>query len=346
MKARDSYQRGSIVRIHRKTRPDYWALRYYEYNLLGERTQRAAQIGTLEAFPTRAAAERQADVMRSKFAAYASCVYFSDLVARYKQEDMPQRCSTQSSYRSNLRRLEERWGAVRLDWLCSHPLEVEHWLKDLKAQNGAELSLKSKRNLKASLHRLFECAMGWGFIEMQRNPIHFVQLRGLPRRKKLRYVVTPEDYGRIVQDADLALHVRVMVHIAATTGLRISEILGLQWGNICVGERRIEVVRSVVGRHEDATKTEWSESTVMIPDYLAEILEAWREGSHHVGEWVFGNEITKRPFHRDSLQKDHLKPAGLRACVLAFPTSAGIRSGTDTAPCSRSSALRWRCRKR
>ena len=72
------------------------------------------------------------------------------------------------------------------------------------------------------------------------------------------------------------------------------------------------VQRSVVGKDEDATKTEGSEEYIPLQEDLAATLGQWKAMVPSVNGWLFGNIQTGRPFWRDSLQDDHLKPAGVR----------------------------------
>lgn len=321
---RQSYQRGTVVRIRRKNRPDVWVLRYYEYDLFGHHVQRACTFATIEECPTKAEAERRADSLRQKFNDQIACVYFENLVNHYLKEDFPQRGSTQPSYRSNLKRLKAKWGHTRLDWMCSNPLEIQRWLKELKtlASDGTaprELSHKSKKNLKALLHRLFECAMAWGFIQMQRNPIDFVQLRGGARRaRRPRAVLTLKQCADLLADRKLPSHVKVMIQIAMMTGLRISEILGLRWEDVDFRALLITVRRSVVGPHQDLPKSAASADIVPLHKELADVLQRWNRSRVVVKGWLFGNITTERPFHRDALQKRYLAPAGLRAGIIGL----------------------------
>jgi integrase len=107
-----------------------------------------------------------------------------------------------------------------------------------------------------------------------------------------------------------------MIFIAMLLGLRASEILGLRWEDIDLDRLVLNIRRSHFGKHVDDTKTEESEQELLIHEDLAGILEAWQEeqaidGVHTpVNGWLFGNLITGRPFWRDSLQTDHLIPAG------------------------------------
>jgi integrase len=104
---------------------------------------------------------------------------------------------------------------------------------------------------------------------------------------------------------------RTMVLVAQCLGLRISEILGLQWGDFDFENRTVLVQRSVVGGRVDDVKTEYSKDDVPIDPRLAEVLLQCRSVSvpPRDGDWVFANPVTGRPFHQESLQKSQLKRA-------------------------------------
>ena len=79
--------------------------------------------------------------------------------------------STAASYRSYLtKHLKPRWSSTPL--AAVKPLEVAEWLKSLP------LSPKTRGQIKAVLHLLFERAMLWDLIELQRNPIELVKVKG------------------------------------------------------------------------------------------------------------------------------------------------------------------------
>lgn len=245
-------------------------------------------------------------------------VNFGELLTLYEQENLPERHSTQSSYRSNLRRLRQAWGSTRVDWLCGHPLEIQHWVRGLqtlpKPGGGAPrpLSRKTKKNLKAILHRLFECAMAWGFVSMQRNPIDFVWLRGLEKKSTARTVLTIDQFDRLLRDRMLPPHCRMMAQLAMMTGMRISEILGLRWEDVDFRAGVLQLHRGIVGPHQGPLKSNSSEADVPMHSILASALENWRRSVPPLNGWVFGSPRTGRPYHRDALQADHLRPAGKR----------------------------------
>jgi integrase len=93
-------------------------------------------------------------------------------------------------------------------------------------------------------------------------------------------------------------------------------ILGLRWEDDVDLDRGVLMVRrSHVGKVVDDTKTEESEQELPIHEDLQLVLEAWRDDQIPVEGWLFGNIVTGRPFWRDSLQVDHLVPAGKKVGI-------------------------------
>lgn len=308
---KDSYQQGYLYLVKRTKLPDVWELQYREN---GKKKRR--QIGTIEKLPTRAAAEKAAFALRSEINEQAELVLFDHLAAKYEAEEMPPRESTQPAYRTNLKRLRERWGRTRIDEMCKNTMQIEMWVRDLaKMRTGQPLQKKTKRNIVALLHVMFERAMQWGYVPLQRNPIDLVRVKGQEAKKKPRAVLDADLILRLMTDDELPPMVKVIATVAILTGLRASEILGLKWEDINFETGMFTVERSVVGKHSDATKTDASQAEVSMHPYLAEALAKWKEFWPSVNGWVFGNPVTKRPFWRDSIQKDYLKPAGKKLGV-------------------------------
>jgi integrase len=104
---------------------------------------------------------------------------------------------------------------------------------------------------------------------------------------------------------------RTMVLVAQCLGLRVSEILGLQWGDFSFENRSVLVQRSVVGGRVDDVKTEYSKDDVPLDARLAEALLSWRAASFFPRDtdWVFANPVTGRPYHQESLRKRQLQRA-------------------------------------
>jgi integrase len=84
---------------------------------------------------------------------------------------------------------------------------------------------------------------------------------------------------------------RTMVLVGQCLGLRISEILGLQWGDFNFENRSVLVQRSVVGGRVDDVKTEYSRDDVPLDARLAEVLLQWRHATvfPRDEDWLFAN---------------------------------------------------------
>jgi hypothetical protein len=48
------------------------------------------------------------------------------------------------------------------------------------------------------MHLLFEQAMLWGLIELQRNPIELVKIKGTSKRLRRPQILTPEKFQELV----------------------------------------------------------------------------------------------------------------------------------------------------
>jgi len=175
--------------------------------------------------------------------------------------------------------------------------------------NGAPLTVVVVHEIR----RIFEYAMRWRYLDCQRNPMGLIELRGTSRRVRPIYLLTPKEYYVVL--SHLAPHVRLMAVLAMNTGMRISEILGLQWGDVDFERRTLTIERSVVGKYEGETKTIASADVLPLHEVLVQELQAWKARENDVNGWLFGNIDTGRPYHADSLRQDHLAPAGRKAGI-------------------------------
>lgn len=114
---------------------------------------------------------------------------------------------------------------------------------------------------------LYSLAMRWEFFD--RNPITMV--RQSAKRGRTPEVLTADELK-----AELAGVYRVMVFVAATTGLRVSELLGLRWLDCDFEDGEIHLTRGIVRQHETDMKTEASRKPVPMEMGLADLLKIWR----------------------------------------------------------------------
>jgi integrase len=307
---------GSVQREARARGADVWTYRYRD-----GKCHRNVLLGRTDVMSEQAA-HKKARRLRSQVFENRTRVTVSTVIDRYLVEDLPLRKSTASSYRSMLNRIRREFGLLMLDDFLIDISGVERWLRDLKTlprskkdgtvtKASEPVSRKTKDHYKAVLHRLAECSMRWGLVDVQRNPLGLVEVRTGARRKRVPTIITFQQYRQLLERKELGEHVRVMVQLAMCLGLRASEILGLRWDDVDLLGGTIRIQRSAVGKYQDETKTESSEETLPLHEQLVSVLMNWRK-TPVINGWVFGSPITKRPYHRDSLHKAYLTPAALK----------------------------------
>jgi integrase len=301
---RRSYQKGSVVAVKKNGKIAAWDFRWRE-----DGRNKSERLGSIEKFPLKAKAEKAAEPLRLRINDDREVVRFHQLAARFEAEELPERMSTRSGYRSNLRRLRTSWDDVRLTEMANDPMRIEIWLKDLRTlpERGPvrPMRKKSKQNVRNLLHLLFDRAMAWKYLSLQRNPIELVRLKepaGIKSKPRDRDLVSPADFSAMLMDKETPQNVRVMIAVAMCTGIRVSEILGLRWECINFENGFISIEVSAVGKHQDVPKTESSEEVVPMHEALGKILMDWRRKLPSVNGWVFGNPVTGRPYWRDSMQ--------------------------------------------
>ena len=174
-------------------------------------------------------------------------VTFADLALHYAEHELVERAesihpkthTTIKGYERVLRnRLLPRWGS-RIA-LGIEPLEVEQWLKALKREEDlANPTLDRVRRVMSLVYR-----HGQRYCLIPRshesNPMRFVRCKTTSGYEAM--IITPEQAYVIVRD--LREPERTLTLLAAGTGLRISECLGLQWQDVNFAEAMIHVRRT------------------------------------------------------------------------------------------------------
>jgi integrase len=183
-------------------------------------------------------------------------------------------------------------------------MEVEQWLRSLP------LAPKSKVNLRSLLHLLFQHGRRWEITDV--NPIDLVRQRG--GRRSIPRVLGVREIRLLLEE--LSEPYRTMVLVAACLGLRASEIVGLEWGDLNGENLTLLVRRSVVHGRVGETKTEASRLSLPVDPRLADALQEHRGRSVHRGpsDFVFANRAGKARWQESILQRQ-IKPAALRAGI-------------------------------
>jgi integrase len=284
-----------------------WEFRYYETDSQGERKRQSVILGDRNLYVTETQARKATQALLLRLneespRAEVEAATFGALLDRYVEKELSERYSTRKSHLSNIRvHIRPRWGEYPVDKM--KPMAMEQWLHDLP------LAPKSKTHVRGIMHLVFKCAERWGIVELGKNPVSLVRVKNASKRLKRPRVLDVAEYFELLKHLDEP-H-RTMVLVAQCLGLRVSEILGLQWGDFSFENRSVLVQRSVVGGRVDDVKTEYSKDDVPLDDRLAEALLSWRAASFFPRgtDWVFANPVTGRPYHQESLRKRQLQRA-------------------------------------
>ena len=154
------------------------------------------------------------------------------------------------------------------------------------------------------MHRLFEKAMLWEMIPLERNPLTLVEVRGISKRRKKPFILSLEQYFAVLDH--LPTPYRIMVIVVQCTGLRVSEILALKWLDVDFERLIMRVTRKVVNGRISRVKTEYSEDDLPLdPDFATQLLDWRRQCPASPEDWVFANTLTSVPYYASEIQKDY-----------------------------------------
>jgi integrase len=214
--------------------------------------------------------------------------------------------STKKAYKTYLNRwVIPHWGSVRLSEVRT--TEVESWLRSLP------LAKSSCAKIRGILSVLFNHACRHELFD--RNPIRLV--RQGAKRRTTPNVLTPAEIKALIHG--LGLRERTLVLLAASTGLRQSELFGLKWGDINFAQGTMNVTRSIVYGVVGPCKTEASQKPVPVHPTVLEALAKWKEGSRYTksDDWVFASRRHRgrKPIWGQAILRKHIRPVAQRVGI-------------------------------
>jgi len=250
-------------------------------------------------------------------------VTFGDLAQHYMTHELGEQTeavdskshTTIAGYRRILKnRVLDKW--AKRPALGIEPLAVEQWLKAVKRAEGLENPTLDKTRRVMSL--VFKHGQRYGLIPrtQEANPMRFVRCKTTSDYEAM--ILTPEQAFDVLME--LEEPERTLTLLAASTGLRISECLGLQWHDVSFEQSQIHVRRTWTCGTVGMPKSKASKAPVPLHLLLAEFLLGWKEQTPYSqsGDWVFPSFRCKgkQPRAANMLVEDHLRPAALAAGVL------------------------------
>src|SRR6266568_2357095 len=320
------HQRGWLKK-ERRSNGETWMLFFRTTRESdGKRVEQKVTIGSVRDLPTKASAwteveRQQIQINRPDFRKRAT---FADLAQHYQQHELGERRSaivdpkahtTIAGYKRVLRnRLLPRWG--KRFALSIQPLEVEGWLSAVKKEELLENPTLDKMRRVMSL--VYRHGQRYGLISRREecNPLRFVRCKTLSSYEAV--ILSPEQAFAIL--VGLPDPEKTLTLLAASTGLRISECLGLQWHDVNFNGCLIHVRRTWTCGKVGLPKSKSSQAPVPMHSLLAEFMRAWQMRTPYPQpeDWVFPSFRLggSKPRAANMLVEDYLRPAAVKARVI------------------------------
>ena len=141
--------------------------------------------------------------------------------------------------------------------------------------------------------------------------MEMVRVKDSTKRRKRPTILTVQTFEQVV--AGLPEPFRTMAVVAQCLGLRVSEILGLQWSDFDLDRRVLLVQRCVVHGRVVDLNTQYSHDYVPLHQSLLNVLLDWKEKCPPTDRgWFFASPLTGEPYYSTEIQERYLRPAGVR----------------------------------
>lgn len=284
MKRAARHKTGSVVFDNRRKT---WNFLWWKN---GKRRSRL--IGTIRQYPTKGAAWAAQSCQSSEAKPIPSeAETVAALAARYEAERFPARLSTARVYRFWLHNyVLPEWGNKRITEIQPRPVEL--WLRSLA------LSPKSKSHVRNMMYMLMDFAMRCGAIQVARNPIELVVVKGATKRIRKPRSLTVEQFQQLW--VELREPFKTIALMCVCFGLRISECLALRWSDVDWLNGKLRIERGIVEQNVDDVKTEGSRRSLTVADELLQRLEVWKRTTQFAGDsdWIFASpsKIGRLPY--------------------------------------------------
>ncbi len=293
----------------------------------GKRVENKIPIGLVRDFPDECCARAEVERLHLQLnpVDLRGGVTFGDLALHYADHELVERAesihpkahSTIMGYARVIQnRALPRWGN-RIA-LGIEPLEVEQWLKELKS--AEDLANPTLDRIRRVMSLVYRHAQRYGLIPRcyESNPMRFVRCKTTSGYEAM--ILAPDQAYAIVRN--LRDPERTLTLLAAGTGLRISECLGLQWQDVSFADEMIHVRRTWTCGQVGSPKTKASKGPVPLHPLLAEFMICWKRTTPYPNplDWVFPSLRSngKMPRVANMLVEDYLRPAAAKAGILSW----------------------------
>jgi len=308
-----------------------WMVRYYEGS-----KRRMKKLGRIADYPTKddifpTYQSFMSEVNKPTFRPEVGTLLRTFVTDVYFPSTNNLRGSTLRGYKAIWKNhLEPRLGSLRIREVRTYDCQR---CMDAIVRDDATLKQATLSRVKSFMHEIFAQAIRLGLREGDVNPASGVKINCIKGKGKT-FAYSLEEIKSIL-DA-LSEPSRVLMAVAAYSGLRRGEIVGLKWEdydgqsiwvrrNICFGEKGEMSV--------ELPKTEASGAPVPVITPLRTILDSWKAKAQATagtdGCWIFQAGFTRKKDHpvtlRDACRLTPLSPANvLRDVILPALEKANI----------------------
>ncbi len=184
---------------------------------------------------------------------------------------------------------------------------------DPKTVERLSLARPTRSSIRNLLHVLFNHAVEYEWLVV--NPITLVRQSG--KRTRVPVILEIGQMGSLL--SKLGPLERTAVLLAASTGLRISELLALKWKDVDFLGKEMHVTRAIYRQVVGRCKTENSQKPMPLDNCALQDLLAWWQLTPFKGsdDWVFASarRAGRQPCWPDSLLQKRVRPAAHKAGI-------------------------------
>jgi integrase len=293
----------------------------YRYNVTrasdGKRVENMRTVCLISGFPSEKKAWEEVKRKKLDLLEGGTPTFFGTLIEHFKMHELDKSSKAKGTISRDKHNLDAyvvpRWGTKFPQEI--RPLEVEAWLKTL-----THLSNPSIAKVKTVMGQVFKSAQRHGLLSRDEgaNPMLFVRCATTSDYEAV--VLTPEQTFKLLEELEQPEYTLAL--LIACTGLRQSEALALQWGDLDFEQHAIHVRRSWVLSETGKGKTNLAKSDMPMHSILAEAMQEWRRETlyHRDADWIFASYKMggKIPRCGSVAAADYLRPAAVKAGVLNF----------------------------
>lgn len=215
--------------------------------------------------------------------------------------------STLKGYQSAIEfYLKPNFGHIKLGDLTSS--EIKTWVA------GLQISSKRINNVLIPLRTIFSDAYADELID--KNPM--LRVKNLPVKTEEPHPLSPLEAEAILKE--LPQEGKNLIQFAIWTGLRTSELLALEWGDVDFNAGLVRVRRAIVNKHSKQPKTKSGERDVKLFPPALEALTSQKLFTFLANGKVFSNPHTKKAWETDAQIRRTLWIPALKKAGVVYRT--------------------------